>query len=550
MKKIVLVLSLLVSVSIVLAQSPIDRPKLVVGITVDQMRQEYIYRYYSKFGENGFKRLIREGFMLANAHYNYIPTVTGAGHASIFTGTTPANHGIVGNDWYDKELRQRVYCVEDSTQTTVGSASVNEGQMSPHRMLSTTITDEMRLFSQMRSKTIGISIKDRGAILPAGHTANAAYWYDSKTGKFITSSFYMKTLPAWVERFNAMQLPDKYLNTTWTTALPIEQYTESSADVSPYESKLKGQDKRAFPYDLKTLRKQNDNYDLLSYTPFSDDLLTEFAKAVIAGEKLGDDSWTDFLCISYSAPDKLGHDVGPNAVELEDLYIRLDKNIEDLLNSLDKTAGKGNYLVFLTADHAVAEVPQYLRDQKVPAGNLLINNIRVRLEEFLQNYFPGKAIIADMINDQVYLNHQAFSNDPRAGGVEMLIATELIMNFLLQEKGIASVYSKNILRQGNYSEGGHKGMIIRGYNTKRSGDIVMVYEPGWFDWSKVQGATHGSSYTYDTHVPIIFFGKGIKQGTTVKQYAITDIAPTLAMLLKIRLPNASTGVPVEEAIDK
>jgi predicted AlkP superfamily pyrophosphatase or phosphodiesterase len=549
MKKVLVLLLLVVTHMPLLAQqAQNDRPKLVVGIVVDQMRQEYLYRFANKFGDGGFKRMMDEGFMLKNAHYNYVPTVTGAGHASIYTGTTPANHGIIGNDWYDKELKKNVYCAGDDNSSTVGSTSVEDGKMSPHRLLTTTITDELKLSTQKRSKVIGISIKDRGSILPAGHMADGAYWYDEKVGKFISSTFYMTALPTWVENFNKRNLPDKYLSQQWNTLYPIEQYVESGPDNTPYEGKLGGKEKPVFPYDLPAMFKKN-GYDILSYTPFSNDYLTEMAKAAIDGEKMGADAWPDFLCVSYSATDKLGHAVGPNAIELEDIYLRLDRSLADLFKKLDETAGKGNYVVFLSADHAVAENPQYLTDNKVPAGFLRSSNIKARLSEFLQKYFPGKEVLQAVMNEQIYFNHDAFSSDPKTGGVDLLIATELTINFLLQEKGIANAYPKSVLRQGNYSEGGQKGMAIRGYNPKRSGDIAVILEPGWYDAWTLTGTTHGSSYTYDTHVPVLFFGKGIRHGSSVLPYTITDIAPTLAILLETKFPNSCTGQPIAELFD-
>lgn len=549
MKKISLLFLTFFLTSLLFAQQQDSgRPKLVVGIVVDQMRQEYLYRFSSKYSEGGFKRMMNEGFMLQNAHYNYIPTVTGAGHASVYTGTTPANHGIVGNDWYDKELKKNVYCAGDPNVSTVGSTSIDDGKMSPHRMLTTTITDELKLSTQKKAKVIGISIKDRGSILPAGHMADAAYWYDEKVGKFISSTYYMTALPAWVDNFNKRNLPDKYLAQTWNTLLPIEQYVESGPDNTPYEGKLGGKEKPTFPYDLPAMFKKN-GYDILSYTPFSNDYLTEMAKAAIDGEKMGSDEWPDFLCVSYSATDKLGHSVGPNAVEIEDIYLRLDRSLADLFKKLDEVTGKGNYVVFLSADHAVAENPQYLIDNKVPAGFFRANNLKTRLNEFLKPYFPEKEVIHTIMNEQVYFNHDAFSSDPKAGGMDLLIATELTVNFLLQEKGVANAFPKSLIRQGAYNEAGHKGMAIRGYNPKRSGDITIVLEPAWYDAWSVTGTTHGSSYTYDTHVPILFFGKGIKHGTSVLPHTITDIAPTLAILLKTKFPNGCTGQPVAELFD-
>lgn len=524
-----------------------ETPKLVVGIVVDQMRQEFLYRYNSKFADGGFRRLVQDGFMLENAHYNYAPTVTGPGHASVYTGTTPSVHGIIGNDWYDKNLKREVNCVNDPDQKVVGVAEGN-GDVSPWRMLSTTATDELKLSSQGRSKVIGVSIKDRGAVLPAGHTPDGAYWFDSKSGRFITSTYYARALPDWLERFNEQNLADRYLSREWNTLLPLNQYTESGRDETAYESAPGGKDKPVFPYDLKALRKQND-FELLTYTPFGNDYLTELAKAAIDGEKLGDDDITDFLAISYSSTDILGHAVGPNAVEIQDMYLRLDRNIEDLLRTLDQKVGVGNYSVFLTADHGVADVAQYLRDRSIPAGYLNSSQLLKSLNEHLRNYFPNRNIVETISNGQLFFDQDVFQNDPKASGVELLIATELTINFLLKQNGIANAYSENIIRQSGYDEGGMKGMVIRGYHAKRSGDVAIVLEPGWYPAEKVQGTTHGSSYTYDTHVPVIFFGKGIKKGSSVQYYPITDIAPTLSLLMKIRFPNGCTGQPIKELFE-
>jgi predicted AlkP superfamily pyrophosphatase or phosphodiesterase len=529
-------------------QSSNENPKLVVGVIVDQMRFEYLYRFQSKFGEGGFKRLMNQGFTVKNGHYNYAPTVTGPGHASIYTGSTPAVHGIIGNEYYDKLSKKHVNCVEDARFKPVGSADGN-GDVSPARMLSSTITDELKLATQKRAKVIGVSFKDRGAVLPAGHMADAAYWYDGKSGKFITSTYYITKLPDWADKFNQRNLADKFLSQTWTTLLPIEQYVESGPDESPYESKFKGKVNTSFPYDLKELRKTNGQFDLLTYTPFGNDFLTEMAKAALAGESLGADNVTDFLAISFSSPDALGHAMGPNAVEVEDMYIRLDKNIEDLLKTLDEKVGVGKYTLFLSADHGVADVPQYLKDNKIPAGYFYESNVQANLEAYLQKYFPGSDLIDDISNNQVFINQNAFGgNDPKASGIDLIVATELITKYFMATEGVANVYPEHILRQADYDEGGIKGMVVRGFHPKRSGDLAVVLEPGWFDAYRIQGTTHGSPYSYDTHIPILFFGNGIKQGSTATYHPITDIAPTISVLLKIKFPNGCTGQPVTEAL--
>jgi predicted AlkP superfamily pyrophosphatase or phosphodiesterase len=531
------------------AQPNQKKLKLVVGIVVDQMRQEYLYRYSNKFGKGGFKRLMDEGFMLKNAHYNYARTVTGAGHASIYTGTTPSIHGIISNEWYDKTLKKEVNCVSDPDRQTVG-ADQPRTSASPWRMLTTTITDELEISSQNRSKVIGVSFKDRGAILPAGHNPDGAYWYDGRSGKFITSTYYMQQLPEWLNKFNSRNLADKYLSQEWKTLLPIEQYTESGPDDSPYEIKFTGKDKPVFPYNLKDLRKQNGEFDLLSSTPFADDYLVELAKAAIDGEKLGADEWTDFLSVSFSAPDIIGHSMGPNAIEVEDVYLRLDRNIEDLLRTLDEKFGRDNYVVFLSSDHGVAEVVQSLKDNKVPSGYFNSGKLKTDLNEYLQRYFPGKNVVEVIDGDQIFFDHGVFQQDPRSSGVEMIVASELVANFLQAQEGVYASYTESILRQSAFNEEGIKGMVVRGYHPKRSGDIIFIYEPGWYSGTRVQGTTHGSPHTYDTHIPMIFFGGGISSGSSSAYHAITDIAPTLSILLGIKFPNGCTGKPITEILDR
>ncbi|MBX2898033.1 MAG: alkaline phosphatase family protein [Cyclobacteriaceae bacterium] len=526
---------------------PETKPRLVVGIVVDQMRQEYLYRYESKFGSSGFNRLVKQGFMLKNAHYNYVPTETGPGHASVYTGTTPAIHGIVANDWYDRITKKEINCVNDDSQKAVGAE--RSGKVSPHRLLTTTLTDELKLATQKRAKVVGVSIKDRGAVLPAGHLADGAYWYDGASGNMITSTYYKTTLPEWVQKFNQRKLPDQYLAQEWNPLLPIEQYTEVGPDDSPYEWRWKGKEKATFPYKLSELRKDNGNYDLVGNTPWGNSLIAEMAKAAIAGEGLGKDEITDFLAVSFSSTDRIGHGTGPNSVELADTYLRLDKTLEDFFNYLDKEVGAGKYTVFLTADHGVADVAQYLKDNRIAAGYFRPAQLEALLNEYLQKYFPGKTIVEKVTTEQVYINQQAFEGDPRTTGIDLLIATDLITQYLQNTDGIAQVYPPAILRQASADETGIRGKVIRGFHAKRCGDIAFVLEPGWYAWGGVTGSTHGSAYTYDTHVPIVFYGAGVKRGASSQYHTITDIAPTLSVLLKIKFPSGATGQPVAELLD-
>ncbi|HSF56300.1 MAG TPA: alkaline phosphatase family protein, partial [Algoriphagus sp.] len=351
-----------------LAQTQSEKPKIVVGIIVDQMRQEYLYRFADRYTEGGFKRLMNEGFMMTNGHYNYAPTVTGPGHASVYTGTTPATHGIISNSWYSKKFNKFIYCAEDSTVTNVGGTPEN-GEISPRNMLTTTVTDELRFSTGKRSKVVGIAIKDRGASLPAGHLGDA-YWYDDVNGEFMTSSYYYDSLPQWVADFNAKKIPDSYLSKTWETLFPLDTYVNSISDNNDFEGVPVGKQTPTFPYHLDSLRAANTGYGLIAATPYGNSLTLDFALAALEGEKLGQGEVTDFLAVSFSSPDYIGHRFGPASVEVEDNYLRLDRDLEVFLNYLDETYGKGQYLVFLSADHAVADVATHMISERVPAGNL------------------------------------------------------------------------------------------------------------------------------------------------------------------------------------
>jgi predicted AlkP superfamily pyrophosphatase or phosphodiesterase len=351
----------------VIPQKENTKPKLIVGIVIDQMRYDYLAKYYNKFSENGFKKLLTQGFNCKNTNYNYAPTYTGPGHASIYTGTTPSFHGIIGNDWFVIDSGRVIYVTDDPTVQTVGSASTKAGKMSPHNMLASTIGDELRLYSNLKSKVISVSLKDRAAILPGGHLSNGSYWFDSGSGNFITSTFYKKELPQWVTDFNVQHLSDKYLSQPWNTLLPIEQYTESAEDDNHYEGLYKGETKPVFPHNLPAMFSKTD-YEVLLSTPFGNTIVKDIALAALKSENLGKGDNTDFLAISFSSTDYIGHMMGPQSIELEDTYLRLDRDLAEIITYLEKKYGKDNFLLFLTADHAVAYVPQELMDLKMNAG--------------------------------------------------------------------------------------------------------------------------------------------------------------------------------------
>ncbi len=517
-------------------------PKLVVGIVVDQMRYDYLTRFWGHFGEGGFKRLVNEGFNCKNNHFNYAPTSTGPGHASIYTGTTPATHGIIGNKWYDKETEDKVYCASDDSYASVGTTS-DAGKMSPHRMNVTTITDELRLHTQMRGKTISISLKDRGAVLPGGHTANAAYWFYGKDeGSWVTSSFYMKELPKWVSDFNASNKAEKYKK-PWTTLKNINTYLESGPDNNNYEGKFSGETAPIFPHDLPKLWDANNKFDILKTSPFGNSLTADFAIEALKEERLGADNNTDFLAISFSSTDIVGHWFGVNSKEIQDVYIRLDADIERLLKALDKKVGKGAYTVFLTSDHGAIDVPSYLKDQRIPAGYFEFDSIKPKFDTFLKYTFGTTDIIKDFSNYQFFLNHKIVKNlDMEIADVQQTIAEEL-----LRYEGIDRAYTGHQMWANNYTQG-IPYILQNGYSQKRSGDVLVVLAPGVISY-RITGSAHGSPQIYDTHVPLLFYGKGIKKGSTVVRTEISDIAPTIATLLGIAYPSGTTGKPIVEVLN-
>jgi predicted AlkP superfamily pyrophosphatase or phosphodiesterase len=537
MKKSIVLLALFV-ISNLSAQ---QRPKLVVGIVVDQMKMEYLYRFSDDFSPNGFKRLINNGYTFQNMHYNYMPTYTAPGHASIYTGTTPATHGIVGNEWFSRTLGKDVYCTDDASVKTVGDGTPEEGAMSPKNLQTTTITDEVRMATNFTGKVIGLSLKDRGAILPAGLFANWAFWY-SKTGSFISSTFYGEKLPEWVSQFNSEKHYMPYINKGWDLFKPVAIYNESLPDNNPYEGKLYGSVAPVFPYDLKKMYDKNDA-GVLRSTPFGNDLLAEFAMKAIEKEELGKDNNTDFLTVSFSSTDYVGHLLGPRSMELQDTYLRLDQTIADFLNYLDKTVGKDNYLLFLTADHAGAENVIYLKDRKYNVDNYPSKDVKKSLQDFSTKTF-GVDLILNYSNFNIYFNKQIIKDK----GLELVKVKQAFKEFLLTQPQVKKVHTEEEI----LSNGGNDyflNFIAKGYDVTQDGDMVIIDKAGDIEYSTT-GTSHGTPYSYDTHVPAIFYGWHIKKGESYDRKVITEIAPTIAQKIKVAFPNGTEAKVLQEVLDE
>ncbi|AKD05537.1 alkaline phosphatase PafA [Pontibacter korlensis] len=516
-----------------------QRPKLIVGIVVDQMRYDYLYRYWSKYGNDGFRKMLSQGFNFKNAQYSYVPTYTGPGHASVYTGSVPALNGIIGNNWYERDQKKVVYCVEDKTVKTVGSTS-DAGLMSPANLKTTTITDELRLATNKEAKVVGVALKDRGSILPAGHLANGAYWFDSESGNWITSTYYHEQLPQWAQEFNNRKLADQYLSQPWETLLPIEQYTESTADDMPWERALSGEQKPVFPHNLPAIRGKD--FELIRSVPAGNTITKDFALAALRGEGLGKDDVTDFLAVSFSTPDYVGHSFGPNSIEAEDVFLRLDQEIAELISTIENEVGKGEVLFFLSADHGAAHVPAYMQSMKVPAGVATSHVVRDSIDAYLDKLYGKGDWVERYINQQVYLNRNLIDSKKLARAE----VQQRVADYVLRFDGVMRAVPAATLQSSNWGTG-MMARVESGFNAKRSGDVVLLLEPGWFEGygSDPKGTTHGSQANYDTHVPLVWYGWNVKAGESEAEAAVSDIAATIAAWLYIQEPNGSVGKPLQ-----
>ena len=510
----------------------IERPKLVVGIVVDQMRWDYLYRYQKRYTDGGFKRLLGEGFSCENTMIPYVPSVTAIGHTCIYTGSVPSIHGIAGNNFVKDG--KKVYCTDDDSIKPVGTTS-GAALMSPRNLWVSTIGDEMKIASNGRAKVVGVALKDRASILPAGHNPNGAFWFDDQTGCFITSSYYMDRLPKWVEAFNDKRLPEQYLSQKWNTLYPKNTYTESTTDENEYENGIREGVKATLPLNLPELYKKY-GYGIIRNTPFGNSLTLDMAKAAIDGEQLGADDETDLLAVSCSSTDYIGHQVGTHAIETEDTYLRLDKAIADFLAYLDSKVGKGNYLVFLSADHGAMNNAAFLQDRRIPAGSWDASATAKKLNHVLAKEHPEAGdIVKTVMNYQVFFNR----DEIKSKQLDFDNIKQTVVNVLKEDPSV--LYACDMAKASTESIPEEvKSRIINGYNRERSGDVVIILKPNFYAHG-MKGTDHGAWNSYDTHIPLVFMGWGIKHGATTKQTFMTDIAPTIAAMLHVQAPNGCVG---------
>lgn len=533
---------LLAPFSILLGQNKAQKPKLVVGIVVDQMRYDYLQMFSEKFTSDGFNRIISNGFSCENNYLNYVPTHTAPGHAGIYTGALPAQHGILSNYWYDNTIKEAVYCVSDPSVEPVGTGSKTE-KNSPKRLLVETIGDVNREQTEMKGKTISISIKNRAAILSGGHKANAAYWFRGKDqGHWITSSYYMDALPEWVKSFNDTEQLTTYMS-TWEPLYPLETYSQSGPDDRPFERGFKGKKTPTFPYNLNDLATMNGGYDILKSTPFGNSYTLNFAEAALKGEQLGQDEATDFLLISLSSSDYIGHNFGVNSKEIQDTYLRLDQDLETFLNALDVQIGEGNYLLFLTSDHGATENPKFLLENGRVGGYFKEATFKIELKDYLFKRYGTTALVEHIALNQVYLNKELLDTlNVKASEIETVI-----QQFILSRPQIRTAVTRTQLHNQEFTEG-LELLLQNAFHPDRSGDIMYLFEPSVVVYAKT-GSDHGSGYEHDTHVPLLFYGSGIAKGSTKRLTSSADIVSTIASILAIEPPKTAGGQIIKEVIE-
>ena len=518
-----------------------EKPKLIIGINISNFRNDFLNKYWDKFDDNGFKKLVSRGTYCKNTQINYTNAEPGVGVASIITGTYPSDHGIVGQYWYNNLKGAEENCIADDKMNTVGGA-YTAGKFSPKHLMSTSFADEINLSQNFKSKVYSVCLTPEESVLAGGHTADAAYWFDFEKGNFVSSTYYIDSLPNWANDFNAKRIPDTYIEGLWEPLWPIEAYTESWADDSEYETGFNKQ--VTFPYELEKISKKisrKEPYTVLNFTPYGNTLTKDFAIQIIANEELGQDDITDVLMVSFTASKNLAPLFGPVSVEVEDLVLRLDKQLAHFLEFIDATVGKENTLIFLTAEQGMSHYPEYMEANKIPTGYFNAKSANMLMKSYLSNLYGKGDWVTRFENNQVYLD-RLMIEDAKLNLVEVQNKTA---DFLLQFEGVANALTASNLQSTNYTSGVFQ-KIQNGYNQKRSGDVIINLRKGWVE----RGEWHFHGFGNENKVPLIFYGWKVGRDEIYNKVDIIDIAPTVNALLDVNAPNASRGVPIRDIIEK
>ncbi|HCI54294.1 MAG TPA: alkaline phosphatase family protein [Bacteroidales bacterium] len=524
---------------------PPDKPRLIVQIIVEQLRFDQIEKMKNRFSDKGLRMMINEGTCFNNAFFNYIHTQSAPGHATIATGAEPSAHGITSDYWQVPLKNEIIYCTADKGVNPVGG-SYESGLHSPVNLMASTFSDELFLATKGKAKIYSVGLKESSAILSAGHTANGVFWFDSNTGTWMSSSYYMKDLPAWVNDFNAMRIADSYLEKIWQPLKKIEEYSDCSPDSNKYEAGFNGIS--WFPYDLKKMHSKGvsgikKDYSLLADTPFGNSYTKDFALKLIKEEGLGNDNITDFISICFSATDNIGHRFGPSSVEAADALLRLDADIAEILGFLLEKIEKKNVLICFTASHGVSETPALLEANRIPAGYFIHTQALQLLRIYLNAIYGQGDWIKGYFDNQVYLN-RILIEDARISLEEI---QKRVARFMVQNSGVAAAYPLSIFETADFVNG-RLHMADNNFVPQRSGDVLIILNPGWVEASEYAVTGHKSPYNYDTHVPLIWYGWTVNRATVNRRVNMTDIAPTLSVMCGIPVPNTCTGEPANELL--
>jgi len=533
-RNLLFVLLIIITPTLQAQRIPSGKPKLIVGITVSGMRYDYLSAYWDKFSDDGFKKMAGSGTYCKNARYDQLITESSVGHAIIGTGARPDAHGIVADYWYEPMLENIRYCISDETVHGLILADKNSN-LSPSSMMSRTLTDELRIISQFRSKVIGVGMDPLAPILQSGHTANAAYWLDHERGTWTTSTYYLDSLPDWANEFNGKNYKDIYREKIWEPYYPIAEYTQSMADENEFETGFNG--KITFPYELAKMgeKGKKKEYSSLLPTPFGNTFTKDFAIQAIVSEELGKREETDWINISFDATKYLSEYFTTWSVEVEDMYIRLDQDLAHLLTFLDDYIGLENTLIYLTADHALADDPRMLEQHRIPSGFFNYHSNISLLKSYLNAVYGQGNWVTLYYANQIYLNHELIED----AGLSLDSFQDRVADFMIQFSGVSNALPAYVLQRNNFTEGIYR-RIQNSYNQKRSGDVIIYLTPGWVE----KGSKYRESladFHYEAHVPLIFYGWKVKRVTLPDQVSPLDIVPTIAYYLEISVPENASG---------
>ena len=525
------------------AYLPPDKPRLVIGIIVEQLKYDQLERFRDRFGEDGIKRLLNEGTYFKNASFEYMLTQSASGHATISTGTEPSYHGITSDNWFLPLKNELIYCTRDLEVNPVGG-SYEAGLNSPVNLQASTFSDELEMATNKNSRVFGVGIKDNSAILSTGHSADGVYWFDNTSGTWMTSTYYLKALPSWIADFNATGYSETYLNGTWDLLKPAKDYADCQPDSNSYEAGFGSGNN--FPYDLRKIRSKvngstKTDYSLLRETPAGNSLTTKFAIKLMEKERLGKDDVTDYLSVCYSSTDYIGHRFGPSSVEMGDAILRLDGDIKDLLAYVVDSIGKKNVLIYFTSAHGISEIPAILEKNRIPAGYFRQNQALQLLRSYLNAVYGEGNWVKGYSERQIFLN-RTLIEDAR---LSLEDVQKKVARFLVQFTGVAAAYPYSAFEANDFGNGNLR-KIINNFNPQRSGDVIVTLNPGWVERDGDYVTNHNSPYEYDNHVPLIWYGWTVNRSTVTRKVNMTDIAATLSSLCKVPSPNACTGEPMFE----